>query len=268
MEYKCTLSSDNTQIYYHERGSGEPLVLIMGFGADGALWEKHAVVYEKHFRCIIPDNRGAGRSGQPKGPYTTAMMARDTLAVMNHAGVWKAHVAGISMGGAIAQELALNDPGRVRSLALISTWPRFNQYAKAAYENLKHIRAHVPPSHFAALLHLWIFAPPYFDEHRKALQEDAASADENKNLQSRDGFEGQLDACIQHNTADRLKQIQVPVLITAGGMDIFTPPKFSEELEEHIKGSRLSVYPRGGHAHHWEYLEKFNEETLQFFLNN
>lgn len=106
MEYKYAFSGGE-KIYYHERGAGDSLVLIMGFGAEGKLWEKHLAVYEKHFRCIILDNRGVGRSAQPKGPYSTEIMAADIIAVMDHANVKEAIVAGISMGGAIAQELAI-----------------------------------------------------------------------------------------------------------------------------------------------------------------
>lgn len=267
MEHRFVQSGDTT-IAYQERGSGEPLVLLMGFGADGSVWEKHAAVYEQHFHCIIPDNRGVGRSGQPKGPYTTAQMARDTIAVMDHAGVDRARVAGISMGGAIAQELVLLFPNRVQSLALISTWPAFNGYAAAVYENLKHVRTELSPSYFTELLQLWIFAPPYYEQHAEALQRDADAASNDTNPQSRNGFEAQLDACIHHNTVDRLHQIQLPVLITVGEMDIFTPPAFSELLHQQIKGSQLSRYPTGGHVHHWEDLDRFNHETLQFFLNN
>ncbi|MDH5382180.1 MAG: alpha/beta hydrolase, partial [Cyclobacteriaceae bacterium] len=125
--------SNGTKIYYQIRGKGEPLVLIMGFGATGDVWEKHTVVYEQHFKCIIIDNRGIGKSDQPTGPYTTKMLADDTIAVMDHAGVDKARVAGISMGGAIAQELVLNYPDRVICALLMSTWPKFNNYAKSVY---------------------------------------------------------------------------------------------------------------------------------------
>jgi len=266
MEYKYVLSGGE-KIYYHERGKGDALVLIMGFGAEGKVWEKHAAEYEKHFRCIIPDNRGVGRSAHPKGPYSTEMMAADINAIMDHANVKEAKVAGISMGGAIAQEFAIRYPARVKSLALISTWPAFNNYAKAIYENLKHIRFTTTPEYFTELLQLWIFAPPYYDHHWAELKSGSAESAENRNPQSKEGFEGQLDACINHDATKRLSQIKVPVLITVGEMDIFTPPAFSQIINKQIPQSILSVYPQGGHVHHWEDLERFNNETLQFFLN-
>lgn len=265
MTYKHTTSNE-VKISYHERGSGEPLVLLMGFGADGTVWEKHVSVYEKHFRCIIPDNRGVGKSDQPPGPYTTLMMAKDTIAVMDHAGVKQAHVAGISMGGAIAQQIAINYPERVKKLMLICTWPRFSNYAKAVYENLKHIRASVSGEHFMELLQLWIFAPPYYQNHWNELKEDAIQAGKNPTPQTRNGFEGQLDACINHDTVEQLNRINAPVLITAGLKDIFTPPEFSELIHEKIPGSVYSTYPEGGHVHHWEDLERFNRETTEFLL--
>lgn len=260
--------SNGTKIFYQVRGEGEPLVLIMGFGADGDVWEKHAAVYEQHFKCIIIDNRGVGKSDQPKGPYTTAIMAADTIAVMDHAGVDEARVAGISMGGAIAQELALGYPKRVKSLALISTWPVFNNYAKTVYNNLKKLRVTSKPEDFMELLQLWIFAPPYYNEGMVDLKEGQQGARDNESPQTQNGFEGQLDACIHHDTVSRLDQIRVPTLITIGDMDIFTPPAFSKILHDGIEGSEYVSFPTGGHVHHWEDLERFNKVTTDFFLNN
>lgn len=266
MNYKYVVSN-GAKIYYHERGNGAPLVLLMGFGADGTLWEKHVAVYEKHFRCILIDNRGVGKSDQPEGPYSTKMMAADTIAVMDDAGIDKASIAGISMGGAIAQEVALNYPERVTKLILVCTWPAFNSYAKAVYENLKHVRSEVRQEFFMELLQLWIFAPPYYENNAEQLKKDAKASAANV-LQSRAGFEGQLDACINHQSTDRLSQLNLPVFITAGKMDIFTPPEFSYILHKRIKNSIISEYPTGGHVHHWENLERFNRETLSFLLND
>tara|TARA_B100001996_G_scaffold374291_1_gene352733 strand:- start:1798 stop:2595 length:798 start_codon:yes stop_codon:yes gene_type:complete len=256
--------SNGTKIFYQIVGSGQPLVLLMGFGADGNLWEKHFQEYKKHFKCIIIDNRGVGKSDQPKGPYTTKMMASDTLAVMKHAGIDKANIAGISMGGAIAQELAINHPEKVIRLVLISTWPSFNNYAKTVYENLKKLRVTSKRNEFMKLLQLWIFAPPYFENNLQGLIEDQQAALNDKNPQTRYGFEGQLDACIHHNTISRLVRINVPTLITVGQMDIFTPPVFSEILRDGINKSEYVIFPTGGHVHHWEDLERFNKITSTF----
>lgn len=260
--------SNGTKIFYQVRGEGEPLILLMGFGADGNVWEKHVTEYEKHFKCIIPDNRGVGLSDQPKGPYTTKMMAEDTVAVMNHAGINKARVAGISMGGAISQELALNFPEKVRCLALISTWPKFNNYATTVYENLKKLRVTSRPDEFMELLQLWIFAPPFYEQGLGDLKEGQAGAASNPKPQSREGFEGQLDACIHHDTVSRLNEITLPTLITVGDMDIFTPPAFSEVLHHGIKDSNYVSFPEGGHVHHWEDLSRFNQVTTEFLINN
>ncbi|GJM28977.1 MAG: lipolytic protein [Cyclobacteriaceae bacterium] len=260
--------SNGVKIYYQVRGEGDPLVLIMGFGADGNLWEQHVKEYEKHFKCLLIDNRGVGNSDQPPGPYSTDLMAEDTLAVMKHAGVEKARVAGISMGGAIAQQLALNYPEKVHSLALISTWPRFNNYAITVYENLKKLRVTSKPDEFMELLQLWIFAPPYYEDHLEDLKAAQVSALNNPNPQTSSGFNGQLDACINHNVVERLHEIRLPTLITVGEMDIFTPPEFSKILHQGIEGSIYVNFPEGGHVHHWEDLERFNKVSSTFFLQN
>ena len=260
--------SNGTKIYYQVRGEGDPLILIMGFGADGDLWEKHVAEYEKHFMCVLIDNRGVGKSAQPKGPYYTAMMADDVVAVMDHAGIVKARVAGISMGGAITQQLALNHPDKVRCIALISTWPKFNNYAKTVYENLKKLRVTSKPDDFMELLQLWIFAPPFYEEGMTDLKQGQVGAANNPNPQSTEGFNGQLDACINHDVVDRLPEIKVPTLITVGDMDIFTPPEFSQVLHQGIGGSIYVNFPTGGHVHHWEDLVRFNKVTTEFLLKN
>ncbi|WP_299549517.1 alpha/beta fold hydrolase [Seonamhaeicola sp.] len=265
---KYFADSNGIKICYQIRGTGEPLVLLMGFGADGNTWEKHVAVYQKHFKCILIDNRGVGESDQPKGPYSTKTMADDAIAVMDHAGIFNAKVAGISMGGAIAQELALHYPERVLKLVLISTWPRFNNYTKVVYENLKKIRVTSKPGDFMELLQLWIFAPPFYETALETLKQGQDFAEKNPKAQSQMGFEGQLDACINHDTISRLKHIAVPTLITVGERDIFTPPEFSRILHKGIENSIYESFPTGGHVHHWEDLDRFNELTTQFLIKD
>ncbi len=253
---------NRTKIHYEERGAGEPLVLIMGLGADGSLWEDHAKVYEKHFRCILIDNRGAGGSDKPNGPYTTKMMADDTAGLMDALSIRKARIAGISMGGAIAQQVALNHPEKVQSLVLISTWAKCDTYAVTIFEHFKKIRAAVDPAHFMQLLQLWIFTAPHVEQHIDELRQGQKDAGANPMPQH--AFEAQCDACISHDTLDRLGQIKAPTLITVGDADIFTPMRFSQVIHKRISGSEMTVFPGCGHAHHWEDLERFNSKTLDF----
>ena len=156
------LQCNNIGLAYEETGSGDPLILIMGLSARGALWEQHVEEYKKHFRCIITDNRGAGNSDKPEGPYTSRMMADDIADLIKQLKLDKAHVAGISMGGAIAQELAINYPGLIRSVILICTWAKFELHAARVFDHLKDMRRILAPADFMKLLQTWIFSPPLF----------------------------------------------------------------------------------------------------------
>ena len=263
------IKCNEINISYEERGSGLPLILIMGLSARGAFWEEHILEYEKHFRCIIIDNRGAGDSDKPEGPYSTATMAADIAALMRQLDLGKCHVAGISMGGAIAQELALNNPELIRSLVIISSWAKCDAYAVQVFDHFKDMRKISTPADFMKLLQLWIFAAPFFqgEDGQAALQEGCETAHEN--YMELHAFLAQSDACINHDTLDRVSALsQFPTLITVGDQDIFTPPKFSQQLHELIEGSEFTVFPGTGHAHHWEDLQAFNKTTTEFMLKH
>ncbi len=258
------VKANGIELYYEERGKGEPLILIMGLGADGSLWEEHVRAYEPHFRCLLLDNRGAGRSSKPEGPYTTKMMAADALGLMDALGIRRAHVSGISMGSCIAQEMALAAPTRVRSLTLISAWPRCDAYTVRIFEAFKAIIQTADPVAWTRLLQLWIFTPQYHAQHMDDLLRREALGIANPYPMPLHAFAAQCDACITHDTLDRLGQIRVPTLITVGDQDIFTPLHYAEEIHRRIAGSELFILPGCGHAHHWEAVEQFNARTLAF----
>jgi pimeloyl-ACP methyl ester carboxylesterase len=260
--------ANGIHINYEERGEGEPLILIMGLGADGAVWELHAQAYEQHFRCILMDNRGAGLSDKPAGPYTTGMMADDTAGLMDALGIETARVAGVSMGGAIAQNLALRHPEKVQSMVLVSTWARCDTYTKIVFEHFKKMRAVSAPGDFMELLQLWIFAADHTEAHLDDLLLAQQDARENPNPMPQHTFDAQCDACITHDTVDKLDTIQIPTLITVGDADIFTPYHFSKAIHDKIVDSELFVLERVGHAHHWEKLVEFNNKTTAFLREN
>src|ERR1700691_2723642 len=108
------VDNQGVKIYWDEQGQGEPILLIMGLGWASVMWHRSRPVLAKHYRTIALDNRGVGRSDVPAGPYSIAVMASDAAAVLDAAGVDSAHVYGVSMGGMIAQEFALQYPSRGR----------------------------------------------------------------------------------------------------------------------------------------------------------
>src|SRR5262245_49828258 len=112
------VDNQGAKIYWDEQGTGEPVLLIMGLGYPSYLWHRTRPALSARYRTIALDNRGSGRSDVPTGPYPIALMASDAAAVLDAAGIKTAHVFGLSMGGMIAQEFALQYPNRVRSLIL------------------------------------------------------------------------------------------------------------------------------------------------------
>ena len=260
------INSNGIQMSYTAHGSGEPLVLVMGLGAPGAKWQEHLAVYQKHFRCICIDNRGAGESDKPLlDAYTTEMMAADTLGVMEALGIKSAHVAGISMGGAIAQQMALLQPDAVRSLLLVSTFARAGHYFTRAIEVLRDNIDKMDGNSFSHLLQWMIFAPEYherhFDDLLRRLAEDATQPG-----MPAYAFKAQCNACIRHDVHQDLDKIQVPTLVAAGEADLLAPMYATRELYEGIPSAELYLAKGGGHTHHWEQLDAFNEASLSFLL--
>ena len=128
------------EMYYAEAGSGEPLLLIMGFGGDHLAWAFQVPTLAQRHRVIAFDNRGAGQTDAPDHPYTTRMMADDACGLLDALNIDRAHVIGVSMGGMIAQELALNHPDRLRSLHLGCSLARPDAYMQALIGAWREIR--------------------------------------------------------------------------------------------------------------------------------
>jgi pimeloyl-ACP methyl ester carboxylesterase len=222
--------------------------------------------YAKHFRCIVPDNRGAGRSEKPPGPYTTAMMAKDTAGLMAAIGIERAHVSGISMGGAICQELAIRYPDRVHSLTVTSSWPRCSAYTRRIFEVFRALAATSDRQAFIRLVYLWIFTPSTHERNLDDLLRREAKVLANPYPMPLHAYEAQCDACIGHDTLERLGRIAVPTLVVVGDRDIYTPLDYSVTIAQRVPGAQLQVLSGCGHACHWEKLEEFNSATTAFML--
>ncbi len=258
-------------INYRSQGDGEPLLMISGFGSSQGSWWPQTRIFKKHYRVITFDNRGVGKSDRPEGPYSTKMMAKDAIGLMDHLGIQKAHVLGVSMGGMIAQELAINYPDRVNKLVLACTFAARDETGGPTAEGAKakELYSKSPPSmarimkYSDTLSHLVfnrrsyrIFVAPMMMLVSRFARSSAAI-----------GFSGQLDAILAHNTIDRLKQIQAPTLVITGTQDRLIKPASSEVLARLIPKAKLVKIEGGSHAFSIEMSSQFNREVLNFLEN-
>jgi pimeloyl-ACP methyl ester carboxylesterase len=263
-----SVKSNGININYEECGSGDPLLLIMGLSAPGAAWEKHVNEYKKHFRCIILDNRGAGASDKPAGDYTTELMASDSVNVLDALGIDRFHINGISMGGAIAQQIALAHPSRVKSAVITASWAFCGNYMKSVFEMFKTTRRKLAPSDFAPMFFLWLYSAKFYGKNPQLIEEAIRGNVADPSPMPHDAFDSQAAACMNHDLRGKLGGITAPVLLTTGCKDIFVPIECSQYLHENIKNSTLEVFEGYSHVHHWEDLDKYNKVTTDFLKKN
>jgi len=263
-----TVRVNDINLYYAEAGAGPPVILIMGLGGDHLAWAFQVRAFAERYRVITFDNRGAGRSDAPDQPYTTALMAADTLALMDALGIDRAHVVGVSMGGMIAQELALAAPARVRSLHLGCTLARPDAYLRALLEAWRDVRTALPRERAVRAMALWMFAPETYDTRPDFVETIIQTSLANPFPQTVTGFLRQADAVAAHDTLDRLGAIRCPTLVSVGEEDILVPPRFSRELAARIPGAELRILPGAGHVYFWECPEAFNALCLEFMARH
>ncbi|MBI4271897.1 MAG: alpha/beta fold hydrolase [Candidatus Rokubacteria bacterium] len=251
-------------LHYVEAGAGEPLVLIMGFGGDHTAWAFQIRPLAERYRVIAFDNRGAGQSDAPDLPYTTRMMAEDTAALLRALGVDRAHVVGVSMGGMIAQELALGRPELVRSLHLGCSLARPDAHMRALNAAWRDMRTGLGREPMLRALGPWLFGPRTYAERPKLIDAITQNTLESQYPQSLTGFLRQSEAVVGHDTLSRLGAIRCPTLVSVAEDDILVPPRFSRELAAAIPGAELRVVADAGHLYFLEQPDVFNALCMDF----
>lgn len=250
-------------------GSGVPVIMIMGLGAPGDKWKHNYELLSRWFWCIVPDNRGAGLSDKPEvESYTTEQMADDIISIMDALDIKKAHVIGVSMGGAIAQQVALKAPKRVISLILTSTFASVSPAFKKALNLICDLKEDTDPA-VLKQLNLWMTYGQYTQIHHpekieKSIEEDAAYPYPMPVY----AYKAQCGACLSHNTADRLHELKMPVLIAAGTKDLFMNIEKTMELVHGIPQAEFYLAPEGGHVHQWEYPGAYDSVVVGFLMKH
>jgi pimeloyl-ACP methyl ester carboxylesterase len=263
-----TVSVNGIDLYYVEVGTGEPLLLVTGFGADHLSWGFQLGAFSAGHRVIAFDNRGAGRSSAPDLPYTTKLMADDAVALMDRLGIESAHVLGVSLGGMIAQEVALAHPARVRSLQLHATAARPDRYVLALLENLRTVRGLVGAEAAQRATALWLFAATTFNQRPEFVETMLYAARTQPYPQSDVGFARQGDAIVSHDALDRLGAITCPTLVGVGDEDALAPLRFSREIVRAIPHAELHTIAGAGHVAFWEKPAEFNALCLEFLAKH
>ena len=262
-------SHDGVDLYYERHGdAGDPLLCIMGLGATLQFWQFQMPVFARHHRVCVFDNRGMGRSHKPAGPYTIATMADDALAVMDACGFDRAHVLGLSMGGMIAQELALRHPDRLQTLTLACTFarPDDDARAQAAHSPLNPANpGGVDPAQLFKFMMGMVLTPEFITREKEWLRSlrETTMADFSMN-----GFSAQYMAVMGHDTVSRLPELALPTLIMTGTADALVNPHGSDELHRLIPDSKLLKFEGGSHGFNVEQADKFNRAVLDFIAQH
>jgi len=244
--------------------SAPPVVLIMGWGGDHTAWAFQTPVLAAEFDVIALDNRGAGQSDAPDQPFTLADMADDVAGLMDGLGVAAAHISGASMGGMIAQELALRHPARVLTLQLHCTTPTVDGYGHVVIDNFLRAKAQWDAEQFVRFSLPWLLTRQTFAEHPEFVETWIQRSVEYPHQTSLVGLSRQADAIRGHDTRARLPALRVPTLITTGTEDILVAPAASDALHTLIPGSELRRIAGGAHMHFIEQFAAFNEICLEF----
>jgi 3-oxoadipate enol-lactonase len=244
------------EINYVDEGSGFPVVLIHGLAGDLSAWAAPMQSWSRDHRVLAFDNRGAGQSTQVDEPISTADMARDTLALMDEVGIERAHVVGRSMGGAIAQHMALIQPDRVHTLVVLASFAKLDPVGVRVLTNMREVlewrddwadHARHSVANFVS--------PAFFNENPETIAQIEGLIGGETRLPA--CYVQQNHACLQHDTLDRLGEITCPTLILAGGSDPICSLTSTRWMQDGFPNAESVIFEESSHFFLIEQPERF-----------
>jgi 3-oxoadipate enol-lactonase len=251
------------QIYYEVHGDGpQTLVLIHGATLHSGVFYQQTAEFAQHFRTVLFDNRGAGRTDAPDEPYSMRQLADDTARLMNVLQISRAAVLGVSMGGMIAQELAISFPERLSCLILACT--HFG--GKSAIQPTAEMQAAMSAGSAATaeqrqLRLRALYCDETIDQHPELMQKvDEIAA---THPMAPFALRRRMEALARHDTADRLGSVTVPTMVLTGSEDRLVPPGNARMIAERIPNAIFKELP-GGHGFFIEHPESINPLVIQF----
>ena len=256
---------NGARLWVHEQGQGPPVLLIGGLSDPAEAWQEQIDAFASRYRVIAPDNRGAGRSPLPSDGVSIQAMAEDAAALLRALGVESAHVAGFSMGGAVAQELALRNPELVRSLVLNGTWTRPDAYLRRMFDAwITSARDASSARELLEAFFLWVYSPrAHADGTVERYIEETLV---NPLAQTPEAFFATARACRDWpGAAGLLAAVEAPALVIVGDQDINCPPRHAREIASLLPKADLVVMPGEAHQPFQESPETWNEIVSGFW---
>jgi 3-oxoadipate enol-lactonase len=258
---------DAGRLYYEQHGHGEPLVCIQGLAMDVSGWRPQIPVFARRHQVTVFDNRDAGRSFYASAPYDIRALAADALALADRLGLSRFHLLGSSMGGAIAQELALGHPERVLSLTLCVSYGGHGRLGRERTRLALADAERQSDAERAAALMVLTLSEQSFEEVGDQLGAMGQLVLSYPHRQRREGYLRQLQASASHEARERLPGLRLPVHVIGAEQDAFVAVWKSHELAGLIPGARLSIISGAAHAANLERSAEYNALVLEFLAH-
>jgi 3-oxoadipate enol-lactonase len=257
-----TIEVNGTKLYYETHGQGKPLILIQGCGGNITMWESQIEPLSKHFQLILFDNRGTGRSQVTPGDYTIPMLAQDTASLIEQLGIKQAHILGWSMGGMIAQELAIAHPDLVDKLIISASASKFPESSIFLWKGFLDLLLHQQYESLSRWHMSLCFSHDFFNNAEKV----AATLDGLMNLPypvTVEGFASQTAALFGYDSRGQLQNIQAPTLVLSAEEDGFFPVSIVRETAAEISNVEVQILP-GSHLYYIEHPVEFSQAVTVF----
>jgi 3-oxoadipate enol-lactonase len=255
----------DVRLYYEIQGRGPDLLFISGLNGGAWSWYAQIPFFQEHYRTITLDNRGAGRSDLPPGPYRMADFAADALGLLDYLQIDQACVIGVSLGGMIAQELALTAPTRLTALVLVATHcgpPERTPPAPGVLQGISQNQG-LTQAQIVEKDLPFMFSARFLESRSEAL--DAyRQAQLSAPFQPEFAFQAQLAAIQSFSRCRDLRELSLPTLVVTGAEDIIVPPANGRLLLDLLPHARLEELPGAGHALNVECADEFNPLVHRF----
>jgi aminoacrylate hydrolase len=250
------------EIAYEESGSGEALLLVSGLNGVGRYWKPQVELFSKYFRVNTYDQRGTGGSDRIQREFSVDQMGEELVGLMDVLKIERAHLVGMSTGGAIGQTIAIEHPERLLKLVLCSTWTHCDPWFRRLFTARRDMYRQAGPDLHSQFHPLFLYSPDYVNTHDAEIEAERARAPTKSSPV--EVSVARIEALMRFDRRAGLPKIRAETLVMGTGTDFITPSYFSKALAQSIPGAKLVLYDDGGHSFTTTRAESFNRDCLEF----